>query len=94
MPFSAVPTFDDYTVAYLLDRAWAMRARCAGCGHAKVWHAKDLQGLPAGVRIADFRQRLTCSACGSAEGVVDVLNDTGVASRRTREAYDAKQRDG
>lgn len=93
MPFTTLPAFDAYTVEHLLDRAWAMRARCAACHRAKVWYAAELRAMPPSARIADLRPRLTCSGCGSTDGIVDVLNDTGETSRRSLEAYDAKQRE-
>lgn len=92
MPFASLPTFDGYTVAYLLDRAWALRARCDACGHSRIWYARDLTAFPAPATLAQIAEKLACKACGGTAGELDVVNDTGAQSVRQQEAYEAKLR--
>jgi hypothetical protein len=81
MPFILNGDFSAYSISYLLQKAWLLRARCSKCHHEKRWYAEDLRGLPGEALLPDIAGKLKCSVCGSTEGLIDLLQDHAEAWR-------------
>jgi hypothetical protein len=95
MPFRVPGLIPDYSIGELIERAWLLRARCGVCRHEKRWPVAELRtAFPAEATLLAICAKLTCSACGSDEGLLDVLQDNAETSRRDLARVRREEREG
>lgn len=79
-------------ITYLIDKAWALRARCSN-GHSRIWYVSELEtAFRPHVTVSAICERLKCSVCESTDGEVDFLNDTSTAAARNFVRHEAEQK--
>lgn len=78
------------TVGACIDNSWRVSFACEN-GHSGGWSAGEIGGVfPRAVLLDDIAERLVCKTCGSKEGSLTILNDTGEQQRRDIERFSRK----
>jgi hypothetical protein len=77
------------TVGLCVELGWMVLMECEN-GHGATWRVRDLETrFPPGASLEAIAERLTCSRCGSRQGIIGLRSDASALREREIEAFNA-----